>query len=381
MFTVARDTFACHYGIADPAAIRPPGLLDHPDFGLTLAVHMAALVAVDAAAHGNRPPKDMAGLTTYLLDRERQHWTKLHENQGEGLEFGTPPSVMARAVFTSVLTGAVGHHEGSAILTRLDLGVHTNRVLADHGVCYPPADPAESTVLEPLYPDRLAEDFLALFMPGHDISAHPADLWAAATPAALLAPAARAEAPPPYTPRAITFLAAAAARWPHVGSLHLYLLLRRDPALAVRAAPRACRPSPTARYADRPAGSHRRALSRRPGRRPRLWHRRRHAPRGRSPPRSHQGSPHQAGIRDGLAVGLSHAGCSEKPLIRVKTPCLIGATSPRSTPLSTSPGSPGRWVTWPATRLAGRREELWSAPKKRWRYCSGIPSTSSISPG
>ena len=359
MFTVARDTFACHYGIADPAAIRPPGLLDHPDFGLTLAVHMAALVAVDAAAHGNRPPKDMAGLTTYLLDRERQHWTKLHENQGEGLEFGTPPSVMARAVFTSVLTGAVGHHEGSAILTRLDLGVHTNRVLADHGVCYPPADPAESTVLEPLYPDRLAEDFLALFMPGHDISAHPADLWAAATPAALLAPAARAEAPPPYTPRAITFLAAAAARWPHVGSLHLYLLLRRDPALAVRAgfpalAALAQLPAmpidlleaiaahfPADRDADLDSGIA--AVTRRVA----------------DHHLAHTKDPlTRAGIRDGLAVRLSHAGLQREAIDTVQDALpdwrnLAQIDSAKYEPrLARAVGNLANYL-----RLAGRREE------------------------
>jgi tetratricopeptide (TPR) repeat protein len=234
MFTVARDAFARHYGITDPVAIQSPALLSDPDFGLTLAVHMAALVAVDAAGSGDRLPEDMAGLTAYLLDRERQHWTKLYENQREGLEFSTPPSVMARAVFTAVLTGAAGYQEGSAIVTRLDLGVHAPRILADHGVCYPPADHAADTVLEPLFPDRLAEDFLAVSMPGHDISGHPADPWTSDVLASLLASAVPAEVPP-YTPRAVTFLAAAAARWPHIATRHLDPLLRHDPAIAVRA--------------------------------------------------------------------------------------------------------------------------------------------------
>jgi hypothetical protein len=35
--------------------------LDDSEFGLTLAVHMAALVAVDARMRGDRPPADMAG--------------------------------------------------------------------------------------------------------------------------------------------------------------------------------------------------------------------------------------------------------------------------------------------------------------------------------
>lgn len=234
MYTVACDTFASHYGIADPTAIPPPGPLDQPDFGLTLAVHIAALVAVDAAANGSRPPKDMAGLSAYLLDRERQHWARLHENRSEGLEFGTPPSVMARAVFTAALTGAVSHRNGTAILTRLGMGAHAQQTLADHGICYPSADPANATALEPLYPDRLAEDFLALALPGHDVSSHLPDPWTTSTPATLLTPTTPAT-PPAYIPRAVTFMAAAAARWPHTGAGHLYPLLRHDPVLAVQA--------------------------------------------------------------------------------------------------------------------------------------------------
>jgi tetratricopeptide (TPR) repeat protein len=234
MFEVARETFANHYGIPRSTAIQPPGPLGHPDFGLTLAVHMAALVAIDAAAHGLRPPEDMAGLTAYLLDRERQHWTKLNENHREGLEFATPPNVMARTVFTAVLTGAVSHMDGVAILTQLDLGIHAEQALVDHSVCYPPTGPAGETVLEPLYPDRLAEDFLALTLPGHSISAHPPDPWTT-TAAATLLTSRHAEVSPAHLSRSLVFLAAAAVRWPHVGSKHLNALLRHEPALAVRA--------------------------------------------------------------------------------------------------------------------------------------------------
>lgn len=235
MFEVARDAFATLYGI-DPAGIPQPGQLDDHDFGLTLAVHMAALVAVDAAARGVLPPRDMAGLTTYLLDRERRHWTMLFENRNEGLEFNTPPTVMARTVFTAALTGALPYQDGLEILGKLDPGADAERLLADHGLCYPPSPPAGRTVLEPLYPDRLAEDFLALSMPGHDISAYPTDPWTTATPAALLnSAAASARVSPPYTPRAVIFLATAAARWPHVGNRYLYPLLRHDPTVAVQA--------------------------------------------------------------------------------------------------------------------------------------------------
>jgi hypothetical protein len=64
MFTVARDSFAARYGIDAPTAIGPLERLDDdPELGLTLAVHMAALVAVNAQVAGRQPPADVAGLT------------------------------------------------------------------------------------------------------------------------------------------------------------------------------------------------------------------------------------------------------------------------------------------------------------------------------
>ena len=37
-------------------------------------------------------------------------------------------------------------------------------ILDDHRLCYPPLDAGH--VLEPLYPDRLGEDFIAAMLPG-----------------------------------------------------------------------------------------------------------------------------------------------------------------------------------------------------------------------
>ncbi|MEY9948063.1 tetratricopeptide repeat protein [Kitasatospora sp. GAS1066B] len=230
MFTVARDCFATRYGLADPAVIGPPGDLQRPEFGLVLALHMAALVAVDAHVHGHRPPRDMRGLSAYLLNRERRHWTRLYENRLEGLDYQTPPSTMDQVVFTAVLTGPTTHPGGTAVLTRLGLEQPT-RLLADHASCYPAT--TAGMVLEALYPDRLAEDFLALSLPGHGLSDHPAAPWAAATAAALIGREQDGSVPAHLT-RALTFLAAAAApdRWPHAAE-HLERILRADPALAV----------------------------------------------------------------------------------------------------------------------------------------------------
>ncbi|MDQ1047454.1 tetratricopeptide repeat protein [Streptomyces sp. V4I2] len=239
MFRAARDGFAARHGVSDVAQLRPPVSLAEPDFGLTLTVHMAALVAVDAHRTGRRPPSDAAGLTTYLLDREQLHWARLH-SQGAGREPGasarahtTPPEVMNRAVFTAVLTGAVEHPTGATVLESLRVPLPAEQILADHAVCYPAADPVHPTVLEPLAPDRLAEDFLALTLPGHRAD-YPAQDWAAPTLQALL-PHGSDRHTAAWTPRAMTFLASAADRWPHLRHGHLYPLLQGAPWLAVAA--------------------------------------------------------------------------------------------------------------------------------------------------
>ena len=172
MFDVARDGFAARYGIPHPWDIGPPGPLGNPDMGLTLAVHMAALVAVDARSTGRRAPSTMAGLTVYLLDREHLHWARLYGDGAHQLNpaekvFRTPPAVMNQAVFTATLTGPVSREAGTAILRAAQVSREPSQLLTDHAMCYPPSDPERVTFLEPLYPDRLAEDFLALTMPGH----------------------------------------------------------------------------------------------------------------------------------------------------------------------------------------------------------------------
>ncbi|MBI1758764.1 MAG: hypothetical protein HYR62_06010 [Actinobacteria bacterium] len=223
MFTAARDGFAAHYPAADVAAVSPPTFLDHADLGLTLAIHMAALVAVDAHVHGLRRPTDPAGLTSYLLAREYDHWNHLytqgcHDGRPTGLDHTTPPSVMAQAVFTAVLTGPVNHPTGKGVLVGLDLETHPARVLTDHAHCYPP--PGSTHVLQPLHPDRLAEDYLAAAT-----SRYP---WAPTTATTLLARDSGGTAPA-WTPRAVTFLAAAAHRHPDLAETILYPLLRTDP--------------------------------------------------------------------------------------------------------------------------------------------------------
>jgi tetratricopeptide (TPR) repeat protein len=238
MFTVARDSFATRYGIADPTVIAPAdptALAEDPDYGLTLTVLMAALVAVDAYAGGTRAPSTAAGLSAYLLDRERQRWTRLYENRLQGLDFQTPPRTMGRTVFVAALTGPVDHATGRGVIAQLGLEPSPQRILDDHAACYPPHDLARTAVLEPLYPDRLAEDLLALALPGHTIPAYQADPWSIDATATILRPGADNSDPPSFVPRGVVFLVAAAQRWPHVADTLLYPLLRATPELAVAA--------------------------------------------------------------------------------------------------------------------------------------------------
>lgn len=238
MYRAALNGFAARYGVPPPR--NGPADLGHPEFGLVLAVHMAALVAVDAHATGRTPPAPVppatfdpaavpalpgtARLALYLLDREQLNWARLYRERHHG-RIATPPATMNRAVFSAALSGPRSPDSGTALLNALSLGRPTAEVLADHAICYPPPDPVRATVLEPLYPDRLAEDFVALTLPGHR-AAYPAQHWAPEN-------AAVTTRHDDLPTRAVTMLAAAAERWPHVGPRCLFPLLDENPDLAV----------------------------------------------------------------------------------------------------------------------------------------------------
>ncbi|MFD7258878.1 tetratricopeptide repeat protein [Streptomyces sp. NPDC059874] len=219
LFTAARDDFAAHYPAIDPAAVRalaPPPSLRHPDFGQALAVQMAALATVDGRSAGARAaPTDVLGLTIHLLDREHENWRQLYENEAAGLDFTTPDRTMSRLVFTAVLTGPQQPAGAADLVRRVLPDVPADRALADHGRCYPATDPDRADLLEPLLPDRLAEDFLALTITGHDHPDYQPDPWSTDIPQLLFAPDHRAPHPP-HAPRLLTYLNAAAERWPHL---------------------------------------------------------------------------------------------------------------------------------------------------------------------
>ncbi|MFE9636731.1 tetratricopeptide repeat protein [Streptomyces sp. NPDC006463] len=107
------------------------------------------------------------------------------------------------------------------------------RTLSGHTVCYPPAEP--DTLLEPLYPDRLGEDFVALQTAGHSLPDYAADDWAAQAPARLLVPTgpeSDSASPPSWSRPALTVLIETSLRWRHVAESQLYPLLTAHPRLA-----------------------------------------------------------------------------------------------------------------------------------------------------
>ncbi|WP_198169593.1 NERD domain-containing protein [Herbidospora daliensis] len=229
VFALARDRFAEALDVPNTRQISAPSTLDLPEFDHVLAVHMAALAAVDAWQRGEHAPDDPGRISAYLLDREMAYWHALHSNGADSLH--SEPRTMRRVVFVAALTRALPHDQGIRAIDVTAIASTpegANRVLTDHSTCYPPSDP--SMVLEPLHPNRLSEDFLGLTIPGHSHGAvHAPDSWAIEAIGGLLTSRPPA---PIWTRSAMTVLIETAARWPHVASKCLAPLLGTHPELA-----------------------------------------------------------------------------------------------------------------------------------------------------
>jgi putative AlgH/UPF0301 family transcriptional regulator len=231
LFVSARDRFAEVLQVEGCKAIGTPDL-SHRDYRLVLTVHMAALAAVDARLHGENPLDDPARVSAYLLRRERHAWGSLPYSLAGRPR--TSASLLGRTVYTAVLTGPLSYRDGVRLLTRLQIAGSPESaaaVLDDHQLLYPSHE--FGTVLEPLYPDRLAEDFLALSTPQAGQSDSLADPWAQDAPRTLLASPDDDAPTNPWDRSAITLLIATSQRWPHIAVRHLYPVLRNRPALVL----------------------------------------------------------------------------------------------------------------------------------------------------
>ncbi|MFG1606894.1 NACHT domain-containing protein [Actinoplanes sp. NPDC049265] len=223
VFDTARDRFAKAMDVPGSESIQPPMDLSDPKFDSILEIHMAALVAIDAAGQGKTPPGSADELSEYLLRREQQHWSDMHRTR----RIATTGQLMQRVVFVATLTGALPRADGRAALKATNLAGTTDGgdlILDDHRLCYP--SPGDGVVLMPLYPDRLAEDFIALQLPavepdGGLLNGGPAvggkkqvdEDWSRSVPRLLLeAEISRAE----YRGRIYSVLSEAAQRFTHL---------------------------------------------------------------------------------------------------------------------------------------------------------------------
>ena len=233
LFAAARDSFAAALDIAGADAPPPPGL-GQPRFSQVLTVHMAALAAVDAHHRGEAPPDEPQRISAYLMRRERSHWHDRHTRPADPMI--TSPAVMGRAVYVATLTGPLPRAEAIRALLAAEVAAQPEtaaQILDDHRQWYPPARPG--TVLEPLYPDRLGEDFLGLTTPAADGPvADGADDWAVPVIGRLLAPDPAGGAAPPWARAAMGTVIETAARWPHIARGYLYPLLAAQPQLALQ---------------------------------------------------------------------------------------------------------------------------------------------------
>jgi tetratricopeptide (TPR) repeat protein len=235
IFCSARDCFAERLGLSGAESVAMPPLLHLERH--TLAVHMAALTAVDAHYRQVLAPSDPWAVSAYLLRREHAYWKALHERAEDG--FDTDPTVMGRATYVATLVGAL--HRPDAHVALRDAGLASSlttadRIIDDHAVCYPPG--AATMVLEPLHPDRLGEDLVGLATPGHPHQDGELDWlvddWTLHAPVDVLIGNV-ADPIPFWAPAAITMLAEASRRWPHLATDVLSPLLRQRPDLALAA--------------------------------------------------------------------------------------------------------------------------------------------------
>ena len=231
-FTAARNRFAEILGVAGVSRLQPAGSLADDAYEQALTLHMAALVAVDAHRRKSSAPDKPSELSSYLLQREYDHW----QTMGDNRRISTSPRTMARLAALATLTQSLSHRDATDLL--LSTGLAGDRagaqaLLDDYGSCYP-ATGDFGKVLEPLQPDRLGEDFIADLLPAPDLGPAHGDPWMARIPAQLLTPPAGA-ALPGYGPAVLSVLVETGRRWEHVRQSYLIPLLLERPEVALAA--------------------------------------------------------------------------------------------------------------------------------------------------
>lgn len=213
IFSQAADAFARVIPGADRAMTSVPSGLDGDTaFQRALMVHMAAFAQVSEGRGAPRRPVEVS-----VIRQERRSLRALHENADR-----STPDVMARATYAACLVGPVPIDECEDALRAAGIA-EPAEALRDHLACYPPLVPDMG--LQPISPDGLREDFVALALPGHDFGrdrdVRP-EPWAVDVLGNLLTTQ--------RGPALLSVVVEAAHRWPHVADQLNALLLERPEA-------------------------------------------------------------------------------------------------------------------------------------------------------
>jgi tetratricopeptide (TPR) repeat protein len=222
LFANARDKFSVVLGVTGVGNIKPPP--GWPNGATALDIQMAALAGVYAVSRNDVPPDQPGSLSSYLLERELEHWAEMHRTAGRP----TTPESMGRAVYLACLTGPLRHDEASGLLSATDVtarGAETNHLLDDHRLCYP-ALSGGMTFL-PLQPDRLSEDFIALLSANTPVEGFEPDPWTVGKLTTILD--ALGTNTPAHTESMLMKAVAVAQRWKEFAQDHLGPLIIKYP--------------------------------------------------------------------------------------------------------------------------------------------------------
>jgi hypothetical protein len=143
-----------------------PADIDNDAFGSPLVPHMAALAALFAHRDQQAVPA-RTDLSSLLLNHERRYWNAIAATEGRPLTHA-----FESVVFVATLFGPLPDRTTAKwALRRTELAdgpAEADALVGLHQRVYPcAAAPAGSSALQPLLPDRLAEDFVARYIVRH----------------------------------------------------------------------------------------------------------------------------------------------------------------------------------------------------------------------
>ncbi|WP_433724812.1 tetratricopeptide repeat protein [Actinoplanes sp. CA-051413] len=226
IFEKALERFSEVLEVPNIGALPGYSEFEHVRHESILSIHMTALATALAAMDQESAPTQSAGISTFLFDREQAYWERLKSASRISIRFST----MSRAVFGAILVGPTPHGEGATMMDRAGISSPTepaDLILEDHRSCYPPFD--STLVLQPLYPDRIAEDFIAMKIPGgptEDFS----DPWTTSALGRLVETSSDRDED--ALRRMLTVLVESSRRWDHVAERVLIPTLKSNASIA-----------------------------------------------------------------------------------------------------------------------------------------------------